>query len=162
MLLHVVHTAARPAPPDQLVRTRIDDVQDQRPGVVVDTLRSTIVGDTIPVKSIDSIGIDASADVGVIVNQKVGRRRRRQHEPAGGQATLDGALNVITKEGITIALRIVAWQRIRRSPGKRRLNALPCAGSGLAKASAPAEAPFVLMMSPRSLQGQNACRQEWA
>jgi len=101
------------------------------------------------VKSIDSIGIDASADVGVIVNQKVGRRRRRQHEPAGGQATLDGALNVITKEGITIALRIVAWQRIRRSPGKRRLNALPCAGSGLAKASAPAEAPFVLMWSTR-------------
>src|SRR5438477_72404 len=80
-----------PAAPDVPVRARHDDIQHEGAGLILDDPALAVLVVAVPVSTLCLADVDALVDAGVVVNQQIGRRRRRPLESFGGQLLFDRA-----------------------------------------------------------------------
>ena len=117
ILEHVAKRTLRPPAPNQTVRMRVHDVQDERASLKIGNTSVAILVCAIAVFAVCAVRLDAARDAGVIVNQQIGIRRR-QLQLSGRQLLLDGAFEMVLEERVLIQTRVASGQRIGRAPGE--------------------------------------------
>ncbi len=111
-----VEPRLRPPAPHQPVRPRIDEVDDERAGLVRVGLRRAVCALAVAVGAIRPIDVQALGRRGVIVDEQVGLVGVGELEPSDGQLVLDGAVDVVGEERVGVEPGVAGRQAVRRSP----------------------------------------------
>ena len=115
MVDDAVHAVAGPAAPHHLLRSRVDDVEDERACFVFADPFATIVV-AIAVAAIDAVHVDALIDARVIVDQQIRLSGRGACEPFDRHLLFHFALHVILEERILVEPRVAGRELVRRTP----------------------------------------------
>jgi hypothetical protein len=68
---HVLDAVLRPAAPDEAIRSSVDDVEYERSGLLFDCPDTAGIAVAVAAFAVEPVDVDASADVGVIVDKRV-------------------------------------------------------------------------------------------